>query len=382
MAIKRSTLVLCLKIRQNYSAAQNIGDKLSLPRKKELPLIKAPPLAADVLAALPEAVLTADGAGNIVYANFAAQHIFGLGEKALCQSDISRLFGAAHPVCEAFASGKSVIITDVSLPSGQKISRLSVTPLGTGAVLLLAPELLLMKKDWTRKMRENIKPAQHMARALAHEIKNPLAGIHGAAQLLQTSELSDDDRQLAQLIVEEAARILRLMGKVNIFDTGDFQSGAPVNIHEVLDHVIAAAKSGFGREAGFSAQFDPSLPEVAGAPDMLVQAFMNLVKNAVEAAGSAAAVTLRTRFNTAPPIHPESGCRLPICIEVEDNGPGIDPAIMDRLFEPYFTTRPAGEGLGLSIVYQIIDAHGGVVEIDSRPGRTVFSVSLPRSDRA
>jgi len=331
--------------------------------------------------ALPDAVLAADDAGIIVFANQSAEVFFSQSVKMLCGKNIRDFLGAASPALAVFTqlvqTGRAVTLRDVDV-AGRNADSFYAAPAGDGLyVLTLHYSPVPVKNEWVSRVRQALKPAQHIARVLAHEIKNPLSGIRGAAQLLSKSELKDDDRELATLIDAEAQRILRLVEKVNIFDDAAQLKHAPVNLHEVLAHVEKLGRPGFAKHVEFVHDFDPSLPDVLAQRDHLVQAVVNLVKNASEALADGGRITLRTRYDNKAGFHPETRVRVPICLEIEDNGPGIPATIQARMFEPYQTTKAGGDGLGLSIVSKIIDDHGGVVDIASQPGRTIFRLNFP-----
>ncbi len=217
-----------------------------------------------------------------------------------------------------------------------------------------------------------------LASMLAHEIKNPLSGIRGAAQLIARAQKSIDDR-LPELIVKEVDRIKSLVDELETFSTPTAQECEAVNIHEVLDHVLNVSSAGFGEEAQFEPKFDPSLPNVLGNYDRLIQVFLNLIKNAVEASGAKAKIIIQTRYQHGIWIREADGSlkRLPIEITVRDDGPGLPEKIKNHLFDPFVSGREGGSGLGLALVARYISEMGGTVTCDNHPkGGAVFKVQL------
>lgn len=219
-----------------------------------------------------------------------------------------------------------------------------------------------------------------IAAMMAHEVKNPLSGIRGAAQLLE-SEIGENNRKLTRLICNETDRIVSIIERMEGLSECPMLKSEAINIHRVLEQVYQLAKAGFTQHIDIIEEYDPSLPSASGHYDSLVQVFLNLLKNAAEAVPKKdGKITLRTAFRHG--VHftlpgSSSNVHLPLVVEVQDNGPGVPQEIRQHLFDAFVTTKPKGRGLGLAIVAKIIDNLGGLVEFDSEPRKTVFRVRLP-----
>lgn len=250
---------------------------------------------------------------------------------------------------------------------------------GEAVLLVLRPAA---PDEGGRKAAEGLSAAAGLGRTLAHEIKNPLAGIRGAAQLL-AANARGEDAELARLIVDETERIRRLVDRVEAFSDARAPARRPVNLHAVLDRVRRLVASGAGPAVRFRERYDPSLPDAEGDEDQLVQVVLNLVKNAAEAASRPdrpGEITLATAWRQGgrTPRADGKGWRAtPLELRVEDDGPGIDPALRARLFDPFVTGKPHGEGLGLTLAAKLTADHGGALDFTSEPGRTVFRLLLP-----
>jgi two-component system nitrogen regulation sensor histidine kinase GlnL len=349
-----------------------------------------------LLSALPHPILVLAEDDRVLYANAAAESFFSLSQGVLKRQTLPDIIAFSSPlgalVEQARRTGATVneYAIEVGLPRSGTHKLVDVF---AGAIAELPGLIVLMLQQ--RSMAQMIerqlthraaaRSVSGLAAVLAHEIKNPLSGIRGAAQLLEPG-LKEEDRGLAQLICAETDRIRNLVDRMEVFGDERPLGTEPVNIHQVLDHVKRLAETGFLGEAGISVEFDPSLPPVPGNRDKLVQAFLNLVKNAAEAIAEGregGRIVLRTAFRPGMRMGlPGTGARvsLPLMIEVEDNGPGVADALKPHLFDPFVTTKRSGTGLGLALVAKIIGDHGGVIECESAPKHTVFRVLLPLQD--
>jgi two-component system nitrogen regulation sensor histidine kinase GlnL len=350
--------------------------------------------AADaVLNALPHPVIMIAADGKIANANVAAEAFFEASLPLLRRHLLRDLVPFGSPLLalieQVRSRGAAVNEYKVELGTprnpGERVVDLHVAPLPErpdNVVVMLQERTIADKMDRQLTHRGAARSVIALAAMLAHEIKNPLSGIRGAAQLLEQS-VGDDDRTLTRLICEEADRIVKLVDRMEVFGDERPVEREPINIHVVLDHVKRLAQSGFGRHVKFLEDYDPSLPSVFGNRDQLVQVFLNLVKNAAEAVGDAAIdgeIHLTTAFRPGVRLSlPGSSTRVSLPLEfcIKDNGSGVPEDLMPHLFDPFVTTKPTGSGLGLALVAKIVGDHGGIIECESQPRRTTFRVLMP-----
>jgi len=343
-----------------------------------------------VLNALTPAVVVIDRDGCIVHLNSAgeqffqgsASHLKGHALHDLLPID-SPLFTLIEQVRE---NSNPVSEYGVQLETprvGRHFVNIQASPLAEVphyVVLALQERSIADKIDRQLTHRGAARSVTAMAAMLAHEVKNPLSGIRGAAQLLEEC-ITPNDQPLTHLIRDEVDRICALVDRMEAFSKGDTLQRGAVNIHQVLDRVRQLAETGFGRHLRFVTNFDPSLPPVFGNRDQLVQVFLNLVKNAAEAAPrDGGEIVLSTAYQHGVRFAvpgSEKRVHLPLMVSVQDNGEGVPEDLYNHLFDPFVTSKPNGSGLGLALVAKIIGDHGGAIEFESQPRRTVFRVLLP-----
>lgn len=350
--------------------------------------VSATPDASLILAALPVATIVLDVENRFRSANNAAEQFFGASASSLIDMPLSemlpednRLFSLLDQVrrFDARVSDHDLTLENPRMQRRGVTVHCAPLPEVPGSVVaMLEDGSTAQMLDRQLNFRGAARGASAMAAMLAHEVKNPLSGIRGAAQLLEQAAL-EPDRELCQLIQDEVDRITGLVDRFDMFSEHPVERSA-VNIHQVLDHVRRIAATGFAAHLRIVEEYDPSLPLVWGNRDQLVQILLNLVKNAAEAVDPVGGeLVLATSYRHGVRIAvPGSQQRmhLPLEVSVRDNGPGIDEGLRATLFEPFVTTKRGGQGLGLALVAKLVADQGGLIECDSRPGRTIFRLSL------
>ena len=338
---------------------------------------------------LPVPALLLNRDDTIAESNPSAEAFLNLSARSLKDATVWDKVMIDAPLESAYARASenrtSLFVNDVDVGSGERPPmqcNIQFAPLRDETddkmLMIFEPREMATRLNKSAQSIRAAKSAIGMAEMLAHEIKNPLAGITGAAQLLSMT-LSNGDRELTDMIVDESRRIVALLDQVEQFGNLQPPNRAPVNIHDVLDRARQSASVGFGAHMMFIEDYDPSLPPTYADADQLLQVLLNLLKNASEAGGAGGSIRLHTFYEPALRLQRADGsaAQLPLQIEIIDDGPGLPPAIAADVFEPFISGRENGTGLGLALVSKLIADVDGWISVDSVPGRTVFRVSLP-----
>ena len=329
-----------------------------------------------------------DPADGIAEVNPAAEGFLNASARSLRNQPVFDALAIDAPLDDAFGRVRtdqsSLFMNNVDVGTGtmQPVScNIQIAPM-TGmagfVLMLMEPRSLAERLGRSMSVKSAAKSAIGMAEMLAHEIKNPLAGIAGAAQLLSMN-LTGEDLELTDLIVSETRRIVALLEQVEQFGNLRPPERKALNIHDLLDRAQKSATVGFAAHMKLVEEYDPSLPQTYVDGDQMLQVFLNLLKNAAEAAGDGPGeIRIRTFYEPSLRIRRKDGTgQLPLNVEIIDDGPGLPPDISADIFDPFVSGRENGTGLGLALVSKIISDHDGWISVDSVPGRTVFRISLP-----
>ncbi len=342
----------------------------------------------DLWISLPMPAFLIDPDDNILDINPAAESFLNTSAKHFKGMPVFDKLAIDAPVDEKLKSARadkaSMVMNGVDVGSGTTAPVACIVQLAPmvhlvdHVLMLVEPRALADRLGRSMSAKSAAKSAIGMAEMLAHEIKNPLAGITGAAQLLSMN-LSKEDLELTDLIVSESRRIVQLLEQVEQFGNLRPPLRKAVNIHDLLDRARKSASVGFAGHMSFVEEYDPSLPPTYVDADQLLQVFLNLLKNASEAsAGSPGTIRVRTFYDMSLRLRRKDGpAKVPLTVEIIDDGPGLPPEISTEIFEPFVSGRENGTGLGLALVSKIISDHDGWVSVDSVPGKTIFRISLP-----
>ncbi|MGH1459681.1 MAG: two-component system sensor histidine kinase NtrB [Paracoccaceae bacterium] len=346
-----------------------------------------------IWASLPVPALLVDQDDKIIDINPAAEGFLNTSAKSIHGEPLWDRLAIDAQIEQAFSRARQhsapLFVNDVDVGTGERAPlhcNLQIAPLNDAdgvMMFLISPRELAGRMTQNHSVKSAAKSAIGMAEMLAHEIKNPLAGITGAAQLLSMG-LSKEDQELTDLIVEETRRIVGLLEQVEQFGNLSKPRMKAVNVHDVLDRARRSALLGFGAHMKIAEDYDPSLPPASGDPDQLLQVVLNLLKNASEAADKKGGnIRLHTYYEHSFRLRRAdgTGVSLPLQIEVIDDGPGLPKEIAGDIFDPFVSGRENGTGLGLALVSKIISDHDGWISVDSIPGRTIFRISLPLAPR-
>jgi two-component system nitrogen regulation sensor histidine kinase GlnL len=344
-----------------------------------------------IWASLPLPALVLDGDDRIQHINPAAEVFLNTTIRTVAGERVDdRLaidLDVREPIARVRQNSSPLFVNDVHVGTGERAPvqcNLQIAPLADEAdrvLFLVSPREIAGRLGRSLSAESAAKSAIGMAEMLAHEIKNPLAGITGAAQLLSMN-LAEGDRELCDLIVAETRRVVKLLEQVEEFGNLRPPNCAPVNLHDLLERARKTAAVGFAAHMTFREDYDPSLPPAWADGDQLLQVFQNLMKNAAQAAGREGG-TIRLHTFYEPSLRVRRRQRAPISVplqvEIVDDGPGLPPDIAEDVFEPFVSGRENGTGLGLALVSKVIAAHDAWITVDSVPGRTAFRLSLPRA---
>jgi two-component system nitrogen regulation sensor histidine kinase GlnL len=339
---------------------------------------------------LSTAVLAVNARGQIVFANQAAEQLLEVSRKSLAGTPAQRLFSdeaafeslLADALVNAFGQRRQVLELRRPLRDPMPVHAIATSQYADETPLVLELTEIEHRLKFNREERQlDLTEAnRQLLRNLAHEIKNPLGGIRGAAQLLEDELQLPDQREYTRVIIAEADRLQSLVDRLLAPHRAP-RVVAQLSIHEVLERVRAVILAEFPRGLDVQRDYDASVPDIRGDKEQLIQALLNIVRNAAQAlegriAAGDAVITLRTRVARQVTIA-RRHCRLALDLHVLDNGPGIPDELKERIFYPLVSGREGGSGLGLTLAQTFVQQNDGMIEFDSRPGRTDFRILLP-----
>jgi two-component system nitrogen regulation sensor histidine kinase GlnL len=339
-----------------------------------------------ILDHLTDAVLLFDPSYRLVYINMAGEMLFAVSARQVLGMRAEEIFFPYDKTIEkdlgrTLQHAESLTKRNLSLelPSQPVTVNLTITPMMEQDKRVAAlVQIEQVDRHLRISMEEQLLAQQNAARVLlrglAHEIKNPLGGLRGAAQLLERELPSEELREYTQIIMEESDRLQSLVDRMLAPNKPPRKS--PLNIHRVLERVRQLVQVEAPPGVIIERDYDPSIPMIDGDSDQLIQAILNIVRNAAQAVGQSGRIIIRTRIHRQVTIGHRRN-RMAVKIDVIDDGPGIKPELLSQIFYPMVTGRADGTGLGLSIAQSLINRHGGLVECASAPGNTVFSIFLP-----
>ena len=346
-------------------------------------------LADQVLGSLPNPLVVLDQNDAFVFINRAAEEFLQASRSRLVGQKLENLIGNRHRLFDLIGQARhggievSDDALDIESPRfGHRLVNIQVNGLAEkpGFVVVAMQERALAERlRGQESLRGAARSMSSLSALLAHEIKNPLAGIRGAAQLLE-HKVDTDSLPLTGLIIEETDRIASLLTRMETLAGGMPIQRLAVNIHEVLDHCLKLARSSFARDMIIDCQFDPSLPPALGDRNLLIQSFLNIIKNAAEAIDNNGKILIRTSYSAGVRLalpQQEKTAATPLIVEIMDTGPGISSSLRERIFDPFVSSKANGSGLGLAMVAGTMADHGGTVDVTSRPGQTCFRLGLP-----
>lgn len=365
-----------------------IGFGLHFALKADMNESSPHPYSRRILDNLSEAVLMFDDNLNLAYVNMPGEIMFAWSARQVLGNPAQQIFlfgdnGMSEEMSRVLASDNALVKRNVllALPLHPMTVNMTMTPVTDGGEKMLLVEVQQVDRHLRISMGEQLLAQQNAAkmllRGLAHEIKNPLGGLRGAAQLLDRELPEEELREYTRIIIEESDRLQSLLDRMLAPNTPPKKS--LLNIHRLLERVRQLVQVEFPPGLVLIRDYDPSIPALLGDGDQIIQAILNIVRNAAQALGESGKITIRTRihrqFTIGQHRHP-----LVAKIDIIDDGPGVSPELLNQIFYPMVTGRAEGTGLGLSIAQSLINQHGGLIECESYPGKTVFSIFLPLGD--